>query len=557
MVNIDRKLTELLADRIYGIDLGASNSCIAYVDELSGEPVVVTNSDDLYLTPSVVLFCPDGSISVGQRAKNALSLQWERGNVTFKREMGTKQCFTVDGKKYLPEHIASFILQNLVLDATARLTNHAKLKHPIKRVVITVPAYFGFPEREATKAAGEMAGLEVVEILNEPTAVVLSNRAGQPLAEELVLIYDLAGATFDVSLIECSGSIIKEVKIGGSSRLGGDDWDQALGALVIDKFIKIRPVKAHAQQDEMFLRRLLLDVERLKKQLSSEVLAQMLVTYEDSFANVEVSRSEFEELTSHLLEQTMNIVREVVKDDKHCCSYRPNKVLLVGASSKMPYVSARLKQVLQEELGVEVSVELRDPDLSVAKGAAFRGFIIGLQEILGARLSNENEVLSAYPYLRDHYKRPNVSYYLTRSLGVLAVDSKDPSEKASAVFHVLHAMERPFHKRTETFYTLVPNQRMVKLQIFEQGGESESDDPEHNVKVAEVEIDALGAWNLPKGAPIECSLMLEDDWIVFGSVKEPTSGRSKEIKFSIYGDLRDKRWEEGGLGVEEPNVSHE
>jgi molecular chaperone DnaK len=548
-------IAEQLADRIYGIDLGTTYSCIAYVDESSGVPVVITNSQDLQTTPSVAYFEKGGDVTVGQAAKNALAIHTERVKDFVKRDMGTEQCFNVDGKDHRPEEVSALILKKLVQDATKRLTEQTKLKHPIKRVVITVPAYFGLAERNATKAAGKMAGLEVVEILNEPTSASLSYRAGQPPAEERVLVYDLGGGTFDVSLMEFSGSIIKEVKIGGNSRLGGYDWDQALGALVIDKFIKIRPAKAHAQQDEMFLRRILPEVEKLKKQLSSEDVMQIPVTFDDTYANVEVTRSEFEELTSHLLEQTMETVREVVKEAKQSDSTKPSKVFLVGGSSKMPYVGARLKQVLKEELGVEVSVDLRDPDLSVAKGAAFRGFIKRLKEIAEANDGDFGHIVAAYPNLREYILGGKIYTNLTRSLGVRAVDANDATEKSFVVVHILHANDRLPATKTESFVTLVANQNAVNLPIFEQAGEHESGDPDHNVKVAEVQIDGLGAWNLPKGSPIQCTLRAEEDGTVVAFVKESTSGRSKEVKFSIVGGMTEPEVGIGKEKIEETNVS--
>lgn len=542
-------LQEQVQDRIYGIDLGTTYSCLAYVDEASGVPVIVSNSEGQLITPSVVFFGPDRQVEVGQAAKNSIPLDPERGVAFVKREMGTSKVIGIDGKDYRPEEISALILKKLVQDASERLKEQGKLSAPITRVVITVPAYFGLTEREATKAAGKIAGLEVVDILNEPTAAALSYRAGQPPTEDVLLVFDLGGGTFDITLMQVSGTTIREIFVEGDHRRGGYDWDLALLDLLVERFLEKHPELSEARTNESWRRAMLETAERMKKDLSRYETTKSMVVYGTVAAQVEISRKEFEEETAILLDGTMALVRTVLNkiDDE---SLKPRKVYLVGGSTKMPAVPVALEELLSKKLSQKVEIIPRDPDLAVAKGAAFHAFILRLKEIVEANQGDFSAISALFPSAEPYIKTNPVFTVLSRALGYqVIVNGKHVVNHLAFHNHPLPV------RASATYGTLVNHQDTVCLPVFEQAGEEPSSDPNHNKRIGELEITGLGPSKLPEGSPIEASLQVEADGTVTVSAREPVTGKSALARLFIVGAMTAKEVAVGTRNISDLKIS--
>ncbi|MBQ7177761.1 MAG: Hsp70 family protein [Victivallales bacterium] len=370
-MKIDKKI-------VLGIDLGTTYSCVAYIDE-AGKPVVIPNSSHERTTPSVVWF-DDNHVIVGSEAKGMASVQPTEVASFVKRYMGDDSYFFECKKgKLRPEEVSSYILRKLVKDASEALGQE------IRDVVITCPAYFFIKEREATKRAGEMAGLNVVQILNEPTAAAISygiTNSGDTTKN--ILVYDLGGGTFDVTMIQVQKGRIEVICTGGDHRLGGKNWDDAMTELLIRKFqdesgnfddlLSI----PEATQDLMLLS------ENLKKQLSSKSVATGRFTYGGGTYKLTVTREEFEAATEDLLGRTLEFTDSMLKDAAGKGVTRFDELLLVGGSSKMPQVA----RALTSKYGV--TPRLFDPDEAVAKGAA----IVGANSILREALENRVKELT-------------------------------------------------------------------------------------------------------------------------------------------------------------------
>ena len=313
-----------LANKVFGIDLGTTYSCISYVDQFN-QAVVVPNQDGDPTTPSAVMINADGTYAVGKSAKNELATNPDRVVVLVKRHMGEPDWrFSLDGQEYSAAQISSKILEALVLDARNN-TGEA-----VEDVVITVPAYFGNTEREATRAAGEIAGLNVVDIINEPTAAAFTYgfAKADSAAEEAVLVYDLGGGTFDVTVMKVSSGEIDVRATDGDHELGGDDWDQSLMDLIVQKFMADNPDADDPTFDPYALGDLRLEVEGAKRKLSNTPTAKVRVTSGATAAMVEVTREEFEAATSALVEQTITLTQKCMEAAKAngitrstaCCS---------------------------------------------------------------------------------------------------------------------------------------------------------------------------------------------------------------------------------------------
>jgi molecular chaperone DnaK (HSP70) len=345
-------------DHVFGIDLGFTNSAIAYINDF-GQPEVIRNFAGDETTPSVVFFESESSYVVGREAKNGAIIHHDKTVSLIKREMGLKGEHIFFGHTHYPETIAALILRDLVesaQDATGLDSN---------RVVITVPAYFGLIEKEATRQAGQIAGLEVIAILAEPVATALSVGIR---GAKCLFIYDLGGETFDCTVMEVSESKVELIVINGNSRLGGAAWDGRLFDFVAQKFRTQAGLEDDPTDDEDFVQRLLNDVEACKKRLSGEEEATILCRYADVVEKVEVARGEFEEITSFLVEETLQIVQRTLDS---AYAKRPDlqldEVLIVGGSSRMPMIEQSLKSRFGWNL------RMTDFDLAVAKGAAIYG----------------------------------------------------------------------------------------------------------------------------------------------------------------------------------------
>ena len=366
--------------RVYGIDLGTTYSAIAYVDE-HGKPVIVPNAESERITPSVVLFDGDNVI-VGNTAKESAKVEADRVVSRVKQHMGDPHfVFEHDGQVYSAEDISSFILRKVVGDAELALGLEGE--DVITDVVITCPAYFGTDEREATANAGRLAGLNVRAILNEPTAAAIAYGLEQA-DDQVVLVYDLGGGTFDVTMIEIKDRLIRVICTGGDHRLGGALWDEAVVMHLASDFKVQTGLEADPMDDAEVVNDLFLQAERGKKTLSQREKTPFRVTHAGQQARVELERARFEELTAPLLDNTIRLTREMLADARAKGYERFDKIILVGGATRMPQVRDRIVA----EFGIEP--ESFDPDESVAKGAALFGLKEALQDEVRDLLSPTN-----------------------------------------------------------------------------------------------------------------------------------------------------------------------
>jgi len=350
--------------KIIGIDLGTTNSVVAVME--GGEPKVLTNAEGSRITPSVVAF-KDGEILVGEVAKrqaitNPNTIQ------SIKRKMGTNERVDVNGKKYTPQEISAMILQNL------KATAEAYLGHKVTDAVITVPAYFNDAQRQATKDAGTIAGLNVRRIINEPTAAALAYGIDKTDKEQTVLVFDLGGGTFDVSILQLADGTFEVIATAGDNHLGGDDFDEAVMKWMIEEFKKTEGIDL--SKDKMALQRIRDAAEKAKKELSSVTRTEISLPFISVgpngpvHLNTTLTRAKFDELTHHLVERTIGPVRRALSDAK-MTPKDIDQVLLVGGSTRIPAV----QELVRRELGKEPNKSV-NPDEVVAMGAAIQGAVL-------------------------------------------------------------------------------------------------------------------------------------------------------------------------------------
>ncbi len=348
--------------KIIGIDLGTTNSCLAVME--GGKPTVITNAEGVRTTPSVVAFTKTGERLVGEPAKRQAVTNAEKTISSIKREMGNDYKVTIDDKKYSPQEISAMILQKLKGDA------ESYLGEKVTEAVITVPAYFNDAQRQATKDAGKIAGLDVKRIINEPTAAALAYGLDNE-GEQKIMVYDLGGGTFDVSIIEIGDGVIEVLATAGNNRLGGDDFDKKVADYMIEEFKKQEGVDLSA--DKMALQRIKEAAEKAKKELSSATTTNINLPFITATAegpkhfDMNLTRAKFDELTHDLVEATAGPVQNALKDAGISAS-ELGQVLLVGGSTRIPAVQDKVKQLT----GKEPSKSL-NPDECVAIGASIQG----------------------------------------------------------------------------------------------------------------------------------------------------------------------------------------
>ena len=352
--------------KIIGIDLGTTNSCVAVME--GGEPVVIPNAEGARTTPSVVAFTKNGERLVGQVAKRQAITNPDRTIISIKRDMGTSRRISIDGKEYTPQDISAFILQKLKADA------EAYLGQPVTQAVITVPAYFNDSQRQATKDAGRIAGLEVLRIINEPTAASLAYGLDKEGSSK-ILVYDLGGGTFDVSLLEIGDGVFEVLATNGNTHLGGDDFDQRIIDWIADEFQKSDGVDL--RKDRMALQRLKEAAEKAKIELSGVMSANINLPFITADANgpkhldLTLTRAKFDEMTRDLVEATIQPMQQALKDAGLTAS-QIDKVILVGGSTRIPAVQEAVKRITGKEPFKGIN-----PDECVAVGAAIQGGVLG------------------------------------------------------------------------------------------------------------------------------------------------------------------------------------
>ncbi len=352
--------------KIIGIDLGTTNSCVAVYE--GGEPIVIPNPEGARTTPSVVAFSKTGERMVGQVAKRQAITNPDKTIISIKRDMGTSKKVEIDGKGYTPQEISAMILQKLKADAESYLGTS------VTEAVITVPAYFTDAQRQATKDAGKIAGLEVKRIINEPTAAALAYGVDKD-NDQKIMVFDLGGGTFDVSLLEISDGVFEVLATAGNNKLGGDDFDQRIIEWMADKFQKENGVDL--RKDKMVLQRLKDAAEKAKIELSGMTTANINLPFITATAegplhfDATLTRAEFDRITADLVEATMGPTKQVLRDSGLSAS-QIDKVLLVGGSTRIPAVQEAVKKFIGKDPFKGIN-----PDECVAIGAAIQGGVLG------------------------------------------------------------------------------------------------------------------------------------------------------------------------------------
>lgn len=477
-----------------GIDLGTTISVVAHVTD-DGAIDLVRNDNGEPLTPSVVYFESAGKVIVGAEAKASSPLAPDRVVAAIKRQMGTNFTLDFDGISYRPEGISAIVLRALV-EAAAR-----ELGVGVGDLVavITVPAYFGTAEREATAAAARIAGIETLDLVAEPVAAALSYGVSSE-DRGSVLVYDLGGGTFDATVIKLTPDGPQVVAVDGASQLGGLNFDERLGELLLARYVTAASDQ-DALDDEEFVLRTYADAEDVKKKLSRAESATLSMGRDGHIAKVNVTRAEFDEATRALVDETLRVVDRVIETATQLGAARPSQVLLNGGSTRMLAITS----AMETHLGVPV--RLNDPDTAVAKGAAIHcsALLARSSDSEPRRLPGGTgtgaRVLASAP----------VRSVVPRALGIKIHDSNDPAGNRVFVQHMIPAnTPLPVLGAMLSFATVVDGQERVRVELMEQAGAVAGEDVEFNRRILDGELSGLPE-GLAAGSPIDITLSVGTD----------------------------------------------
>ena len=481
--------------KIIGIDLGTTNSCVAVME--GGKPVVIANNEGIRTTPSIVAFTKNGERLVGEPAKRQAVTNAEKTISSIKRHMGTDYKVAIDDKKYTPQEISAMILQKLKADA------ESYLGEKVTEAVITVPAYFNDAQRQATKDAGKIAGLDVKRIINEPTAAALAYGLDNE-SEQKIMVYDLGGGTFDVSIIEIGDGVIEVLATNGDTHLGGDDFDNVIINYLVDEFKKAEGVDLSG--DKMAMQRLKVEAEKAKKELSSATTTNINLPFITATAegpkhlDINLTRAKFDELTHELVERTAIPVQNALKDAGLNTS-DITKVLLVGGSTRIPAVQDKVRQLTGKEPNKSLN-----PDECVAIGASIQG-----GKLAGDAGAGEILLLDVTP--------------LSLSIETMGGVATRLIERNTTI---------PT-KKSQIFSTAADNQSAVDIVVV-QGERQFAKD---NKQLGEFRLDGIAP--APRGIPqIEVTFDIDANGIVNVSAKDLGTGKEQHITITSGSNMSDE-----------------
>lgn len=523
---------------IAGVDLGTTYSSVAVVDEY-GKPVVIPNADNQHTTASVVFFDGD-NIVVGDVAKESAKLYPNEVVSFVKRSMGEPDyLFEYRGSSFRAEEISSFVIRKVIQDA------ERNLNQKITDVVITCPAYFGINEREATRRSGEIAGYNVRQIINEPTAAAIAYGSLENPGNKVVLVYDLGGGTFDITMIDISSDSIEVICTGGDHNLGGKDWDDRIVGTLVQEFQSATQSEEDILEDPDTCQDLQISAEKSKKVLSQRDKTPVLITHGGERVKVVLEKSKFEEITRDLLERTISLTHEMLEEAGKKGYDRFDGIILVGGATRMPMVTERIR----EEFSIDPQVF--DPDEAVAKGAAIYGWKLGIQEGLIKHASEktgkdieiedlesdgdledilgevEQIVADETGHTLDDVKRSRVkiSNVASKSFGVVAHNMDDEE----IVYNLILKNSTVPIVTTKAFGTAVDDQEQVAVQIMENGSSDISAKPGNSVEIGQALLDLPAG--LKKDTPIDITFRLNEEGRLQITAMELTE--SKTVNVSI------------------------